>query len=97
MAKKLILLTFSIAFLTILPRVFAVPTLQLNIPGATYYETNPWFPDSEDSWVTTSNPFELWVAGATSPNWVEYIYDVKLHIALIIATCYYSRYRTKSL
>ena len=64
-------------------KICAVPTLQLYIPGATYYEVNPYFPFDEDSWITTENPFDLWVGGATSPAWVEYVDDVQLHVALL--------------
>jgi len=83
MRKYLLLLTAAFISLLIGVPVFAVPSLQLYIPGATYYETNPLFPDSEDSWVTFDNPFELQVAGATSPAYVRILTDVKLHIALL--------------
>ena len=77
----LLLIIISIVAITETP-AFAVPALQLYMPDATYYATNPFFPDSEDSWVTTSNPFELQVAGATSPKLVSFIDNIKLHISL---------------
>jgi len=83
MTKKFLLLSFTLIFLTVATPVFAVPTLQLYVPGATYYEVNPWFPESEDSWITSDNPFQLHVVGATTPEWVEYIYDVNLYVALL--------------
>ena len=83
MKKYLILISIILIFGVIETPAFAVPALQLYMPDAIYYPTNPLFPDSEDSWVTTSNPFELQVAGATSPNYVTLISNLKLHIALL--------------
>ncbi len=81
--KKYLLLIIIISIVAVIETpAFAVPALQLYMPDATYYAINPFFPDSEDSWVTTSNPFELQVAGATSPSFVSYIDNVRLHIAL---------------
>ncbi len=83
MKKYLLLLIIIISIVAIIETpAFAIPALQLYMPDATYYATNPFFPDSEDSWVTTSNPFELQVAGATSPSFVSVIDKVKLHISL---------------
>jgi hypothetical protein len=53
----------------------AVPTLQLYSPGATY-------DNGTQTWVSTQDPFELWVVGATTPNWVNYISNVELFIAV---------------
>ena len=61
----------------------AVPSLQLYMPDATYYDVNPWFPSTGESWITTSNPFELQVVGATTPSWVHLIDNIYLHIALL--------------
>ncbi len=53
----------------------AIPALQLYGPGSTYDGTT-------ESWVATSNPFELWVVGATSPEHVTEISNVTLLIAV---------------
>ena len=45
---------------------FAVPTLQLYSPDATYEAAT-------ESWLTTADPFELWVVGARSPEWVTVV------------------------
>ncbi len=61
----------------------AVPTLQLYLPGAEYFETLEIAGVTvTESWFTTDNPFELVVAGATSPNWVDHVEDVTLFIAV---------------
>ncbi|MEK7813632.1 MAG: choice-of-anchor N protein, partial [Candidatus Desantisbacteria bacterium] len=51
------------------------PTLQLYIPGSTYGSLT-------ESWVTHEPVFELQVLGASSPEPVQYIKDVKLYIAI---------------
>jgi len=78
-----ILILIVAAFCSLIKSAEAVPSLQLYLPDADYYEVSPWFPASGDSWITTSNPFDLQVAGATTPNWVNYIGNVELHIALL--------------
>ncbi|MDH4099615.1 MAG: choice-of-anchor N protein [Nitrospirota bacterium] len=65
----------------------AVPTLQLYSPGAVYDTTT-------ESWFTTDNPFELYVAGADQPTKYDYIKDVTLHIA--ISSQYYNAAPTGS-
>lgn len=82
MKIKIILLSILIVAGITAP-VFAVPTLQLYLPDGAYYDVSPWFPASGDSWITTNNPFDLQLAGATSPDWVSYIDSLKLHIALL--------------
>ncbi|MEW6051900.1 MAG: choice-of-anchor N protein [Candidatus Zixiibacteriota bacterium] len=54
--KKTLLLTFIVAVLMV-PSAFAVPRLQLYIPGATY-------DNASDTWVTPDQDFELWVVAA---------------------------------
>jgi len=74
--KKALLLSILPAFLLLsVNYALAVPTLQLYIPGSTY---DP----ASESWTTTANPFQLQVIGATSPQWVQRIDNLKLHIAL---------------
>lgn len=51
--RKLIL-TAALALTLIASQAFAIPNLQLYIPGATYVN---------ETWVTSSNSFELWVIG----------------------------------
>lgn len=51
--KKLVLATV-LALSLIATQAFAIPTLQLYIPGATYVD---------ETWVINSNSFELWVIG----------------------------------
>ena len=52
-----------------------IPTLQLYSPGAIYDEAT-------ESWVTWANPFELWVVGARSPEWVHMISQVTLLVGI---------------
>jgi len=61
----------------------AVPTLQLYIPGATY-ETSLTIDGVTvtESWFTKDNPFELVVAGATSPQTVNIVQDVTLWLSV---------------
>lgn len=81
--KYIILLGAILVLSAFVTPASAVPTMQLYMPDATYYNVSPWFPNSGESWITTSNPFDLLVVGATSPSWVQYIDNVKLHIALL--------------
>jgi len=66
----------------LLPGVtWAVPTLQLYSPDAVYdTDTETWV-------IPGTNPFELWVIGALSPDWVDVIEDVMLYIS--VPTAYY--------
>lgn len=66
----------------------AVPTLQLNIEGATYYD-NYVIDDGaghtftvNESWFTLDNPFVLDVVGADKPNAITSIQDVKLIVSV---------------
>ena len=60
---------------------FAVPSLQLYMPGSIYN------PDTE-SWLSYDNPFTLQALGAESPEQVDYIRDVTLYIG--VPTQYYA-------
>lgn len=53
----------------------AIPTLQLYIEGAEYnFDT--------ESWMSYDNPFNLQVIGATSPENVETLTNLQLHISV---------------
>ena len=62
--KKNILMTVA-ALALIATQAFAIPNLQLYIPGATYVG---------ETWVTTSNQFELWVIGNAKFQPIEDVY-----------------------
>ena len=55
--------------------VYAVPILQLYMPGSTY-------DGSTESWLTTNNPFTLQVLGASKNGNILFIDDPTLHIAV---------------
>ncbi len=55
---------------------YAIPSLQLYIPGSTYN------PDTE-SWLTIEPHFELQVLGASSPHQADYITNLTLYIAML--------------
>lgn len=58
------------------PRVaFGVPALQLYSPQATYDTTT-------ESWVTTADPFELWLVGARTPDRIHRTDKVQLLVAV---------------
>lgn len=64
----------------------ALPTLQLGIPGADYVQSgsvdvNGVTVDLTESTITFDNPFTLQVLGATSPEFVDVIFDVKLFVS----------------
>jgi hypothetical protein len=69
--KKVLLSLVALAVLA--PAAFAVPNLQLYIPGSTYDQTS-------DTWVTTSKDFEVWVL-AGNLNKGD-IYNISLSAAL---------------
>jgi hypothetical protein len=52
------------------------------MPDAKYYEDNPWFPQSGETWITHSNPFDLQVLGATQGK-TYVIKNVTLYISLL--------------
>ncbi len=81
--RKIILIVVALVMLASVNSAFAIPTLQLYMPDAVYYAQNPWVPGSGETWITTSNPFELWAVGAQTPNGVTVIDNVNLHIALL--------------
>lgn len=56
-------------------RVDAVPSLQLYSPGSTYTS-------DEESWLTTEEPFDLWVLGAKTPAPIHYTSHLTLFIAV---------------
>jgi len=73
MTMKLALLASVVLLLS--DPLYAVPTLQLYIPGSEY---DP----ATESWLIVADEFELQVLGAKSPEWVWRIEDVQLHIAV---------------
>ncbi|ACH39876.1 PEP motif-containing protein, putative exosortase substrate [Citrifermentans bemidjiense Bem] len=62
--KKLVLATV-LALSLIATQAFAIPALQLYIPGATYLS---------DTWVIDSNNFELWVIGNGAKEPISGVY-----------------------
>jgi len=71
--KKLFM---AVLLLTLLSgQVRAVPTLQLFSPDAHYDVRNSY-------WESIVEPFELWVVGAQSPEWVSEVSDVSLLVAV---------------
>ncbi|MFH1563700.1 MAG: choice-of-anchor N protein [Nitrospirota bacterium] len=54
---------------------YALPSLQLYIPGSTY-------DFSTETWVTTNSNFELQVLGASSPKNADYITNLMLFVAI---------------
>ena len=64
MKKRIKLFLVITVFLATIPAVFAVPTYQVYIQGAT---GGDWGPD-EDTWRSTSGSFNLTVVGAYSAN-----------------------------
>ncbi len=80
-SKRISILVITLAGLVcITPLSYAIPSLQLYIPGSTYDSTT-------ESWTTYDSNFELQVLGASSPNNADYITNLKLYIA-ILATEY---------
>jgi len=71
--KKLLMGLFLLALLS--GQVQAVPSLQLFSPDAHYDAQNSY-------WVSIVEPFELWVAGAQSPEWVHEVSNVSLLVAV---------------
>lgn len=70
-AFQILMLVLFIIVLT--PDVFAIPTLQVYIEGSVYYGS------PEESWITTSSSFRLWVLGDVESYGT--IADVKLAFA----------------
>lgn len=64
--RKFILLAVT-ALTFIATQALAIPTLQLYIPGATY-------DDADETWVISSNQFELWVIGDGKAMPIEDVY-----------------------
>jgi hypothetical protein len=81
-AKMLVIM--FVVFLGSVNVALAVPTLQLYSPDATYFDE--YYVDDEyvitESWFIYSNSFDLQVLGATQPNGVTVIENVKLHFAV---------------
>jgi len=71
--KKLFMAVFLLTVLS--GQVWAVPTLQLFSPDAQYDLQSNY-------WVSIDDPFELWVVGARSPEWVHEVSDVSLLVAV---------------
>lgn len=88
MKKILTACTLLTGLLALDSVALAVPTLQLNIEGATYYDRyvmddgNGHAFELTQSWFTKDNPFILDVVGADSPNNVTVIRDVNLYISI---------------
>ncbi|MCK5494548.1 MAG: choice-of-anchor N protein [Candidatus Omnitrophica bacterium] len=80
MFKKLLILS---VMCLIGVNAFAVPALQLYMPGATYYEVSPWFPETGETWITMDNPFELWVVGGSKNGGINRIFDVTLYMSIL--------------
>ena len=59
----------------LVPAAFAVPNLQLYIPGGTYNT-------SSETWITSSQSFEVWVIASNLDRLSSPIYDVTLTAAL---------------
>ncbi|MDI6736533.1 MAG: choice-of-anchor N protein [bacterium] len=84
MIKKMFFKKISILVITLVglvgitPLSYAIPSLQLYIPGSTYDSTT-------ESWTTYDSNFELQVLGASSPRNADYITNLKLYIAIISA------------
>lgn len=81
-------ITFFVGLLGISSIALAVPTLQLNIEGGTYYDRylmndgNGNTFEITESWFTRDSPFTLDVVGADSPKEVTSIKDVRLYISI---------------
>lgn len=71
--KKALLSTLLLLF--VVPAAFAVPNLQLYIPGGTYNTTS-------ETWITNSQNFEIWVIASNLDHLSSPIYDVTLTAAL---------------
>jgi len=61
---KVITWLIVVSLLAVNHQLFAVPTFQVYSPGAT---TGDYYAD-QDTWLTTANPFEIWVVGAFGPQ-----------------------------
>lgn len=55
---------------------YATPNLQIYLPGGTY-DDNP----DEESWVTSDNPTEVWIAGVAENDREFAIKDIRLYVA----------------
>lgn len=73
--RYLVLITLVILSLT--TSAWAVPNLQIYIPGAEYVVGTDDEGNTTETWVINSYNYELWVIGANLP-----IYDVKLALAV---------------
>jgi|GEM_PF-2869823 len=85
--RRFALMGAAVAFSAVVllaPRVAeAVPTLQLYLPDGEYADSRTIGGVTvTQSWLTLSTPFDLVVAGATSPNKVATITDVALWISI---------------
>jgi len=74
-ARAIMLCLAGLLFLS--AAAFAVPTLQLYSPGATYDPVT-------ETWRISGQPFTLWTVGAKSPETVLYITDVQLIVSTSI-------------
>ena len=71
----------SMAFLSLL-LVFAAPAAIMAVPSLQLYVSDGAYDFSTETWVTSDNPFTLYVAGAKSPSNITLISDVRLSIAV---------------
>jgi hypothetical protein len=71
---KRTLLSFLLMALLV-PAAFAVPNLQLYIPGGTYNS-------GSQTWITNSQSFEIWVIASNLDHLSSPIYDITLAAAL---------------
>jgi len=74
---KIITLLIVVSLLALNQQLFAVPTFQVYSPGAT---AGDYYAD-QDTWLTTANPFEIWVVGAFGPN-TDSLTDVTLILSV---------------
>jgi len=75
--KTLLAAIMAVALLCVFPRTAsAVPTLQLFSPNATY-------DTASESLLTFDDPFELWIAGARTPDGVHVIDQLELFVAIL--------------
>ncbi len=61
---KVITWLIVVSLLALNQQLFAVPTFQVYSPDAT---AGDYYGD-QDTWLTSANPFVIWVVGAFGPN-----------------------------
>ena len=73
--RSIVIAGAVLAALLFAPAALAIPTLQLHMVNAIY---DP----GQESWITYENPFTLEVIGATGPDWVHFVDEVKLYVSV---------------